>query len=112
MRKILMSVVLSLGAVNANAVSYAKTGKVKDILLRTSAPQFVIFYIEGFAAAGTCRTHNDTVILSLNEDEKGKAMYSLLLASYVSLKEVRVVVDDTDKYSDGICKVQDIRVNG
>lgn len=108
--RVILALLLLLSTSYASAEINSAEGPVKDILLRTSAEPLAIFYLHGVSSVGSCRQFGMGVALSLSDDEKGRAMYSLLLASYMASKSVKVVVDDSNKYDDGICKVRDLRV--
>lgn len=108
--RVILALVLLLSTSYASAETYSAEGPVKEILLRTTTESLAIFYIQNFSSAGACKSYSGGVVLSLSDDEKGRAMYSLLLASYMASKSVKVVVDDSSKYDNGICKVRDLRV--
>lgn len=94
----------------AYAATYSFKGAVRDIVVKPTFNPYAVFYIEGFTAAGVCKTYSSHVIMSITNDERGKAIYSLVLSSYMAGKDLRVTVVDTDIDSDGYCRVREVRV--
>ncbi|MGP9803210.1 hypothetical protein [Rheinheimera sp. NSM] len=102
-------VIFSIASFSLNAATFNHQGAVRDILLRTTMEPYAVFYVEGFTAAGDCRTYDGHVIVSLDNNEKGKAIYSLLLTAFMAGKDVKIGLVDTDKDIDGNCRVREVR---
>lgn len=97
----------------ALATVYTGYGEVNDLLVRQSANSHALAYLSGLDSAGTCYQNagKRLVVLSIPSDAKADAMYSLLLAAYMSGKKVSVGVDDAKVDNDGYCIIQDLRFN-
>ena len=85
-------------------------GKVVDILLRTDADFFAVFYLDGVTEAGSCNTHRDHVIITIPKDDLTEPRYSMLLALHFSGGEAHVMLDDQKLLNDN-CVIQDLRLN-
>lgn len=97
----------------ALATEFTGAGKVNDLLVRQSLNSYAVIYIEGFDKAGECHVYfgKNLVALGIPSNGKADAMYSLLLAAYMSAQTVSIRVDDTKVDNDGNCIIQDLRLN-
>lgn len=112
MRRLLC--LLTVACMNhASAAEFAGAGEVNDILVRQSLNSHAVTYIEGFNKAGECHVYfnKNLVALGIPSNGKADAMYSLLLAAYMSNQVVSIRVDDTKVDNDGNCIIQDLRLN-
>jgi hypothetical protein len=112
MKKFILAIFLFGLSCFSFADRYYAAGKVQDILLRPDLDAYAIVYIDGFESAGSCKRNEgqNRVILSIKGDTE-EAMFSTLLAAYMSGKSVKVSLDDFDIDSDGHCKLYYLRLN-
>ena len=97
----------------AYSAPYSGSGRVEDILIRSSLDAFAIIYIKDFSSAGNCPKYGgkDLVILSVKNDEHSQAIYSMALAAHIADKPIKIVVDDSVTDGNGNCVIKDIRMN-
>lgn len=110
--RIILILFVALSAV-AYSAPYAGSGKVADILVRGSLDAYAIVYLNSFTDAGDCSKYvaKNLVILSIGNDERGRLMFSMVLAAYMADKPVKIVVDSSIKDGNGNCIIKDVRLN-
>lgn len=109
--KIIFILLMVLVSAQTYSATYKHRGLVVDVLVRQSLESYSVFYVDNFDTAGTCNTFREHVIITVPDNEKSIAVYSLLLAAYMSNKPVDISVEDTKTDADGNCIIQDVRMN-
>jgi hypothetical protein len=105
MKSAILIFVLSFSVVNeVKATSYSHTATIKKIVTIPSGTDKDYLTLNNFTSAGNCLNAHGLVVAKFSENHN--RIFSLALAAKMADREVRLVVEDTAKNSEGFCLVK------
>jgi hypothetical protein len=86
-------------AAPASAASGLITGTVARIKIQSTSTGTSFFALKSSATVGQCTVDNGNTLALFPDDDRGKAMLSVVTAALLSGKSLTVMLDDTDTQS-------------
>ncbi len=107
MKPSILILLLSLSIITEiKATSYSHTDTVKKLVTIPSGQDKDYITLNNFISAGNCLNAHGYVVAKFSENHD--RVFSLAIAAKMAGKEIRLVVDDTVKNSEGFCLVKSL----
>jgi len=96
---------------NVNAAQYIKEGTIHRLGAIDSRQDADFVILNGFTEAGSCPLSGGLVVGRFHSGDNGSRSFAIALAAKMAGKSITLVVNDSDKNSNGSCYVHSVAIS-